>query len=305
MVAPLQQAVGKDCPNLYPDVKLVTDLLNAVPPIQGGPKSPVSAPDIANTPGAPEGLIAALGDFQQKQFWKRLKRVNPDSATFYRLLSYQNKGPIIGAPNGHRVKIGWCAGIMAAANPISDQGLVVAKDKRKGGDVLRRIFEESVENPPNFADPAKYPYQKDDEHRYKITNLDGVQVAGMRISQDATGLGINWCGIFANWIWQMATEMNFKWRLGQGPVIGGKVIKPSTKLEALAPGDIAIRKEKNPKKKLVHHFVVCAMSPDGKEIQTVDGNAGDYQQILFRKYSIDDIQYFYSFDTALRLADAY
>jgi len=95
MPVTLQQSVGKTAPNHAVDVKAVTDLLNAVPAAQGGPPKPLEQ---SNGSGPSEDLLKAINKFQQHQFWTKLGRVDPESATFYRLLAFQ-PGLIQSNPN--------------------------------------------------------------------------------------------------------------------------------------------------------------------------------------------------------------
>jgi len=193
--------------------------------------------------------------------------------------------------------------MMAVGDPISDQGKVVNSDLRKGHETLKLIFDEVVETAISWTDPTKREY-KLNKSPYQITNLDGVQKASMRVPQGG-GLGVQWCGMFAAWIWKKEmTTTSVAWRMGKGPIVAGKSVKASGKVQGLAPGDIAIRKDADPKNQLVHHFVVVALSPDGKKVYTVDGNS-DYQRIKTHEYGYNDIAYYYSIDSVLRPGDVY
>jgi hypothetical protein len=298
----LVQAVGRNCPNLADDVKYVTELLNNVPAAQGGPASPLPAN------AAEADLVAAIERFQQNQFWTKLGRVEVDSATYYRLRSLQGPGMILPDPNSPRVNIAVGAAVMAGADPIGDDGKALYSGERRGWQMLQTIFDEVLPTPIPWSETHKAPF-KMNEKTYDVTPLEGLKRAHMRVPQSPDkkdGLGIQWCGIFAAWVWQKATGLDVKWRMGDGPRVGGRKVGESTKAEALAPGDIAILKEKDAKIKnpLVHHFLIHSMTADGQQINAVNGNSND-QRILVKTFSLKDIRYFYSVDTLLRQDDRY
>jgi hypothetical protein len=298
----LVKAVGRNCPNLPEDVKYVTELLNKVPAVSGGPPSPLPAD------AAESDLVVAIERFQKNQFWGKLGRVEVDSATYYRLRALQGPGMIVPDPNSPRVNIAWNAAVMAAADPIGDDGKAVYAGERRRWDLLQTIFDEALPTRIPWNETHKAPFKMHDK-TYDLTPLEGLKRAHMRVPQSPDkkdGLGIQWCGIFAAWIWQKATGLDVKWRMGEGPRVGGRKVENSTKPEALAPGDIAVLKEKDPNNPnpLVHHFLIHSMTADGQQINAVNGNSND-QRILVKTFSIKDIRYFYSVDTLLRKGDHY
>jgi hypothetical protein len=96
----------------------------------------------------------------------------------------------------------------------------------------------------------------------------------------------HWCGIFALWAVKSAGAPVGTWKMGSGiSAVSG--IKPVRRSEVRV-GDIGFL-EKNQ-----HHFLVSAVSEDGKQITSVDGNSGADSEVSSGKTrNIGDIAGFY------------
>lgn len=189
---------------------------------------------------------------------------------------------------------------------------------RRGWERLKEYFDATGRFSRIWDSKGKY---KDRTGALKeITNLDGVKLKGMRVPQrnenrttgEVTWSGTHWCGIFATWCWIQAGVPGVVWGF---PGVNGKNVRlvPDTKnyknkdltLKDIGIGDIAVMKDKDPNRRLVHHCVVTQLS--GEFFSCVNGNS-DNQGILFKgPLPLKDISYFYTYreDFYERLSSMY
>ena len=88
------------------------------------------------------------------------------------------------------------------------------------------------------------------------------------------GQAKQWCGIFATMVLK-TSGANIKWSLMTGSIVGSDV-KAKMSKDPIQPGDVAYIEAHQ------HHFLVVGL--DGKDILTVEGNAGN-QRIMSRRRS--------------------
>jgi hypothetical protein len=310
----------------YDELIKVVELLNKVPPSQGGPAKPIPLPN-KHDPLLGFSPMAILGDFfqaiekfQQTQFGSLTDRgvLTPSSATLLRLANLASPG------DGSLYAVEGTKRARALTIANGENGIVGdvgggVKGERKAWQQLKRYFDESLLKPmawsagPSSWAPMKFTDKAGVTHQLEKM-IEGVQRKGMRVPQsnkpetktrrNASGgtetteywRGVSWCGIFANWTWQ-AAGVGTKWQMGVGPTLNGTKVEPSTNLAALSPGDIVIKKGGE-----VHHALVAVVKPGAKEFLTIDGNtyeAGMDQTVARHSISAGDISYFYSMDSAL------
>lgn len=291
-------SVGYMSDNRPDDVKLITELLNGVPVSLGGPAEnlqPTSSRDASL--GCNVEVMNAITEFQRKHFrWGRAC-LQPDSATLYKLYQLSDAGDRQRAnvdviPGGKRARI-----IDEARKWVGKVGDKGESKKRRGADILKRIFDEAMEGAIGWDGPQK-KYIDGNGGEHMVSPREGIEIPGMRIPQDGKGLGMNWCGIYANWVWRNAgTDIKWKPGDGGGPKLGGGSVLPVSKnYKALTPGDICFIPKAN------HHFILVSVSQDGKALSTIDGNAM-WQEIVERKigdtdgHKTSELRGFYSFDS--------
>lgn len=286
-------SVGVNGVNLLPDVITVTNLLNVVPEKEGGPGAKLIVPkdDGSFVSTAGPDVITAIKAFQKKQFGWSDGFVDKGGATIYRLNKLaasvaQNQSAM---PGDMRARI-----IEAARNEkgiVSDAGQQVYTGKRQGWERLKQYFDESLITPMNWGSKGKFKYE--DGKEYELTALQGIQKAHMRAPQDKEGRGMQWCGIFANWVW-LQCGTNTKWKLGTGGGPTPENAKPvpiSTDLKQILPGDIVVNSGN-----LVHHYLCVEISSNGKTFYTIDGNSTN-QEVRETKHELSQMAGFYALDT--------
>jgi hypothetical protein len=103
--------------------------------------------------------------------------------------------------------------------------------------------------------------------------LDGVKLKNKRIPQPGQS-GIQWCGIFATWVWIKAGVPGVYWA---SPGIKGPDVKIIAGFKGIGLGDIGVQTGG-----LVHHFIISKINgpPDkpGTTVETINGNS-TYQGI--------------------------
>jgi hypothetical protein len=119
--------------------------------------------------------------------------------------------------------------------------------------------------------------------------------------------GADWCGIFAAYVLTRAGRPT-QWRMWNGPIESGILGPRKTTIGAIYEGqkdhvevgDIAVlafrtiwKDPYTPEKiRVEHHCVVIGVSPDGKTIKVVNGNA-EGQRITISDVPISAVTYFY------------
>jgi hypothetical protein len=171
---------------------------------------------------------------------------------------------------------------------------VTNRNSRFGWQRLKEYFDAAVLGwgPPQWADRTTRPFTINrgtpNEQTFQLTNLQGIQLKGMRVPQDSSsGLGIQWCGIFATWVLfrAFAGGVGIQWKLGAGPV--GPFITKVNGFQGVQVGDICVRQGA-----LVHHFIPYAIDTQKGMLQTVNGNS-DWQSILKKPLIIKEVAYYY------------
>lgn len=166
---------------------------------------------------------------------------------------------------------------------------------RRGWQRLKEYFEVGILGwgPGNWADPTKRPYTTNPNTpkaaTFQLTNLEGVKMKGMRVPQDGkSGLGIQWCGIFATFVWYRAIAggVVVQWKLGVGPV--GPAVQRVNGNKGIQVGDICVKQGG-----LVHHFIPYEVDTAKGRLQTVNGNS-DWQSILKKPLAISEVAYYYT-----------
>ncbi len=120
--------------------------------------------------------------------------------------------------------------------------------------------------------------------------LDGIRLKNRRVPQKGQ-VGIQWCGIFATWVWIKAYVPGVYWG---NPGIKGPDVKVVAGSKGIGVGDVAVMHGA-----LVHHFILTSVdgpadNPD-TVIQTVNGNS-TFQGILKMSRKLKDVQYYYTLD---------
>ncbi len=160
---------------------------------------------------------------------------------------------------------------------------------RFGWPRLKQYYDEAVigVNPNFWRQTGKL---KVAEVMETIRFLDGVRGVNWRVP-DATGNGLQWCGIFATWCWMQA-GVPTKWPFGGPPVgIKKRAFGPQSALPK--PGDMLVQGGN-----LVHHSLLLPDDAGGKNFLVVNGNS-DFQGITIKPiarssvvavYSLEDFQ---------------
>lgn len=294
MAKAISASVGFGGVNRSMDVRTIQELLNGVPPGNGGP---VPRLDVDGACGPL--TIGAIRTFQTTRFGPPVDaRVDPGQRTLEALNGSSpnrstgtSSGPGVPPPlrlptlpktpatptggptsvQGLRKRIVEIATAEATPTPgkVSDLVTMIEpgtqKTVRAGWKQLQRYFDEGVDGwtPNHWKDPQ---------------TLAGVQIPGKRVPQPGTS-GVSWCGIFATWVVQQA-GLDVKWRVGVGVT---SLEKRSDKL--IQVGDIAVMQGEK-----VHHCIPIAI--DGTTMTTVNGNS-DNQSILIKPYSLNKLWYYY------------
>jgi hypothetical protein len=259
----ISASVGRWAANRLPDVKTVQELLNkagALPPLavdgMCGPKS--------------NGAIFA---FQKAHFGSADGRVDPGQRTIKKLNEFDKPG---GRPPGGlsalRKQVITIAKLQATPYPGKVSDLVTKTDT-----ATQQIVREGWKNLQNYFDLTVVGWSP--LHWKNKQILAGVQIPGRRIPQPGTS-GMQWCGIFATWVWIKA-GIHVKWVLGPG------ISRPYTRGNDFRPGDICVKKGG-----VVHH---CIAISDGDPVQTVNGNS-DNQSILIKPIARSQVAYYYKVD---------
>lgn len=112
--------------------------------------------------------------------------------------------------------------------------------------------------------------------------LDGVRLNNKRVPP-----GINWCGIFATWVWIKAGIPGVYWAM---PGVKGPNVKLVAGNKGISRGDIGILTGD-----LVHHFIVKDVND--RNIVSINGNSM-YQGITTKTNSINEVSYYYTIEDA-------
>ena len=120
--------------------------------------------------------------------------------------------------------------------------------------------------------------------------LDGVRLNNKRVPQPGQS-GINWCGIFATWVWIKAGVPGVYWGF---PGVKGPNVKLVYGYKGIGLGDIAVMQGS-----LVHHCIVSDIKgPADKgstQIETINGNS-DYQGITIKPETLQHVSCFYTIE---------
>ena len=121
--------------------------------------------------------------------------------------------------------------------------------------------------------------------------LDGVKLKNKRIPQPGQS-GIQWCGIFATWVWIKAGVPGVYWA---SPGIKGPDVKIIAGFKGIGLGDIGVQTGG-----LVHHFIISKINdpPDkpGATVETINGNS-TYQGITTISRPLSAFSYYYTLDS--------
>lgn len=140
-----------------------------------------------------------------------------------------------------------------------------------------------------FEVAAKYT----DRH-WKIPGyLDGVKLKNKRVPQPGQS-GIQWCGIFATWVWIKAGVPGVYWG---SPGVKGPDVKMIAGYKGIGLGDIGVLTGN-----LVHHFIISRIDGptdvSGTRVETINGNSM-YQGIMTVSKTLSAFSYYYTLDSGL------
>lgn len=122
-----------------------------------------------------------------------------------------------------------------------------------------------------------------DQH-WKIPGyLDGVKINNKRVPNE-----VQWCGIFATWVWVEAGVFGAYWG---APGVKGPNVKKVAGSKGIAKGDIGVLTGG-----LVHHFIVAEVND--KEMTTINGNSL-YQGITIKTNKLSEVNAYYTVDDPL------
>jgi len=261
----IQASVGINSPNLLADVMQVQTLLNQVAPTDGGPVTPLVVDGKCGTK-----TLAAIQRFQQTIMNFPDGRIEPNKKTWQKLVGVtgMDKDPYSNNEywtwKERRMDIIYWAkhelGKVSDRVPLPDPK-VPGHFFRRGGDVLKVYFEQAVMG----WHPAFWQGKGNYNGRI-ITAEEGVLGWNQRVPQPMPpGAGINWCGIFATWVWRQA-GLYISWIPGIGINMDSIDGYP-------LPGDIIVEYGA-----ANHHAIVTSTIGDDDKYETVNGNA-EYQEI--------------------------
>lgn len=301
MVVPagvIARSVGFAGANMRPDVLMIQNLLNAVPPPRGGPMPLLSVDGMCGPK-----TCGAIRGFQMRNASLADGRIDPGQRTEQTLLNMLDSigqlGQLLGGTtlpipgtqtpatgtgpasslregikqwaltgaNGPYGDIGGGAanGIASDLDTTIEQGNGYNKTVRRGWKNLKEFFDVGVSGWT--------------ENHWKAPGyLDGVKIPGKRVPQPGRS-GVSWCGIFATWCWIKAGK-DSKWVAGLGPTNANKI----SGNQGIQVGDICV--QGGPE---VHHFIAIDTSAG---LKGVNGNS-DYQSILIKDMPITSVQYYY------------
>ena len=120
--------------------------------------------------------------------------------------------------------------------------------------------------------------------------LDGVKLNNKRVTQPGTS-GLNWCGIFATWVWIKAGVPGVSWGF---PGVKGPNVKKVAGYKGIGLGDIAVLNGA-----LVHHCIISDIKGDvdngSAQLETINGNS-DYQGITIKPITLQQINCYYTIE---------
>lgn len=164
---------------------------------------------------------------------------------------------------------------------VSDKPGLAINGKRRGADLLRKIFDEACERPPKWTP----------------TTLQALASPGQWLHVNGSGgttdskKAVHWCGIFATFVLRRV-GIPVKWRYGVGIIPTGPQSKYVHKArswiasegfdrDAFETGDVCVIPSSN------HHFIVVDATKSAT-LRCIAGN-GSYQQIEWQNHKRSDV----------------
>lgn len=292
------------------DVQTVIDLLNAVPPVAGGPERNRPLDKNALYPAK---LIEAIRRFQLQEFGMANGRVNPDDVTISMLNKYDS-----GSPSGPVTSKHLAVLIRKQIVDVASR-MVGTVSNRPGADGFRTGWDQLAKiltGAGILVKPAKELGIMKNAHTLPgaFATLESVQMPHkFHGDKGERPGGYQWCGIFANWVLNQVSfpekVFNLKWadqkmRFQNGnPFPNTQVVDGVT--PAIIEGDVIIVKDKDQAGNYIWHHVIVASDPgsDGR-FDVVEGNFPDkngvYQCIVntqtrfgSSKRHVNEVLYYY------------
>jgi hypothetical protein len=251
------------------DVKLVIQLLNAIPRYQGGPLKPLSYQGM-------QAIVDSIEMFQLHHFGGYTGRIDPGNVTIVKLNQLANPGASdISGPQSFPAPFG--AALLSHATVQLRNAMVTEAEKWVGAMDENRDGKHSTPGLKRNWETILRIHQETIFETLNRREIEQIKKAGIKWE--------SWCGIFAFWCLNNALKSigikpSAKWILNSHTkkvLIDGFVLKPHPYKvgQPLGKGDICIVDERSQLTGTdLNHHVILAEEPSANKLKTIEGNYG-------------------------------